>query len=245
MSMGESGGSLESFVETISGTLVSFKMIRVPDGEITLGGMTYPVKSLAIGETEVTWDLYDIWAYRLDQTQDEINADLDATSRPTKPYGAADKGFGHQGFPALGISYHSCQEFAIWLAAKTGRNYRLPSEFEWEYAARAGATEEPSDLAECAWYWDNADDATQRVKSKRANDWGLYDMLGNVAEWAWDDDGRILICGGSFKDKAPNVAYSARERPTPAWNQRDPQLPKSRWWFSDGDFIGFRLACEL
>jgi len=148
------------------------------------------------------------------------------------------KGFGHSGYAALGISYHSCQEFCMWLAAKTGKAYRMPAEHEWEYAARAGATEAaPENLAEFAWFWDNADDVAQKVKTKKANAWGFHDMLGNISEWAWDDDGRILICGGSFKDKAQNIGYSARERPTPAWNQRDPQLPKSRWWFSDGDFI--------
>ncbi|MFI5385246.1 MAG: formylglycine-generating enzyme family protein [Fimbriimonadales bacterium] len=237
--------SLDSFVETVPGTLVSFKMVRIPDGEITINGQTYEIKNLAVGETEVTWDLYDIWAHRLDQTQEEILADPDATSRPTKPYGAADKGFGHSGFAALGISYHSCQEFCFWLEATTGKNFRMPFEYEWEYAARAGATEAPAILDEVAWYWDNSFDAAQRTKTKKPNEWGLYDMLGNIAEWACDEEGRIMVCGGSFKDKAPNVSYSARERPTPAWNQKDPQLPKSRWWFSDGDFVGFRLVCEV
>ncbi len=81
--------------------------------------------------------------------------------------------------------------------------YRLPTEAEWEYAARAGTTEATYngdiDAANCtsvspvlepiAWYWENSSSTTHPVAEKDANPWGLYDMLGNVYEWTWDKHG--------------------------------------------------------
>jgi hypothetical protein len=74
----------------------------------------------------------------------------------------------------------------------TGRTYRLPSEAEWEYAARAGSNtaycygDEVDHLQEYAWYFDNSEDMLQPVASKKPNNWGIFDMHGSVAEWALD-----------------------------------------------------------
>jgi formylglycine-generating enzyme required for sulfatase activity len=219
-----------AYVEKIPGSLVEFTMIRVPE------------KGIWIGETEVTWNLFDIWAFRLDLSDKEVADGVDAESRPSRPYGAADWGFGRSGYPAIGMTHFAAEEFCKWLSKKTGKRYRLPTEEEWEFAARAGVSSEPSDLESVAWYWENSDDKTHPVKSKKPNAWGLYDMLGNVAEWAIDEDGKALVCGGSWKDKV--VGFKVRSRQEPKWNERDPQNPKSKWWLSDAPFVGFRVVCE-
>ena len=69
-------------------------------------------------------------------------------------------------------------------------------------------------------------------------------MLGNVGEWATDMSGKPVLCGSTIKDTADKVSPTARAYQVPAWQQTDPQLPKSRWWLSDGFFIGFRIVRE-
>src|SRR5439155_730769 len=80
-----------------------------------------------IGKTEVTWDEYDIWAFRLDLTPRERSSGVDATARPSRPYGAPDRGFGHHGYPALAMTYFAAQTYCAWLSVKTGKKYRLPT----------------------------------------------------------------------------------------------------------------------
>ena len=199
-----------------------------------------------IGKTEVTWDAYDIFVFRLDLTEQQKTEGVDATSRPSKPYGAPDRGFGHQGYPALGVTFYAAEQFCQWLSAKTGKKYRLPTEAEWEYACRAGAAseEKPESLDRTAWYWENADDKTHPVGTKAPNAWGLYDMLGNVAEWCRGADGTPVVRGGSYNDRAAKVGVTARALQTPAWNATDPQNPKSKWWLANAPFVGFRVLRE-
>ena len=116
--------------------------------------------------------------------------------------------------------------------------FRLPTEAEWEYAARAGTTG-PSygDLSAVAWYSDNSGDTTHRVGQKRANAWGLYDMLGNVWEWCHDWGGDYpggsvtdpsgpdagssrVIRGGSWYSNARNVRAAYRNGNTPGNRNR-------------------------
>jgi formylglycine-generating enzyme required for sulfatase activity len=245
--------ALSPYVETIPGTAVKFEMIPLPVGNATLidpnhagGKISVEIKPLWMGKTEVTWDEYDLYAFRLDLTNDPKLGALDAIARPTKPYGAPDRGFGHHGFPALSMTFHAAQEYCRWLSAKTGKKYRLPTAAEWEYACQAGAAEKFSRdrLDQHAWYWDNAEDKTHAVAMKQPNKWGLYDMLGNAAEWVSGNDGSPVVAGGSFKDKANQLHCGARAKQTPSWNMTDPQMPKSKWWLSDATFVGFRVVCE-
>lgn len=234
----------EAFVEKIPGHLAEFRMIRIPEGEITVRGQTVKIRPFWIGETEVTWDVYDIYAFRLDLTPEQQAQGVDAESRPSKPYGAPDRGFGHKGYAALGMTASAAQQFCNWLSKKTGKKYRLPTEAEWEYAARAGAVEDPKNLKDVAWYWENADDVAHPVGKKNPNAWGLYDVLGNVMEWTIGLDGQPVTCGGSYMDRPPKVGFSARQPYLPKWQEADAHVPKSKWWLSDGPFVGMRVVCE-
>jgi formylglycine-generating enzyme required for sulfatase activity len=95
--------------------------------------------------------------------------------------------------PVETVSWNEVQEFIRKLNAKEGgEKYRLPTEAEWEYAARAGTTtaysfgDEENQLGEYAWYDGNSGGKTHPVGRLKANDWGLHDMYGNVWEWAQD-----------------------------------------------------------
>ena len=236
------------FVQEIPGTLVTFEMKAVPG--VKAAGENQAIKPFWIGKTEVTWDEYDVYAFRLDLSQEEQAAGVEAKSRPSKPYGAPDRGFGHHNFAALAMTFHSAQGYCDWLSQKTGKKYRLPTEAEWEYAARAGA-DAPATTAlnEVAWYWDNAEDKAHEVASKKANALGIHDMLGNVWEWCLASDSTPensfgVVRGGGYLSKAPDVSVAARQTQQPKWNQTDPQNPKSLWWLSDAPFVGFRVVCE-
>jgi formylglycine-generating enzyme required for sulfatase activity len=231
----------EPFEQEIPGFLAKFRMIPLPDGEVESRGKKYSVKGLYMSETELTWDVYDIWAFRMDLSDADQAAGVDAKARPSKPYGAPDRGFGHAGYPSLGQASNAANLFCEWLSKKTGRKYRLPTEWEWEYAAKPGADQKLDDVA---WYWENADDKTMPVKTKKPNPWGLYDIFGNAAEWVKTADGTYVIRGGSYRDKTENVGFAARAEYSIKWQEADPQNPKSKWWLSNGPHVGMRLVCE-
>jgi formylglycine-generating enzyme required for sulfatase activity len=242
------------FVEEIPGTTVKFELVYVPEGEFefadpTKGGekRKVKVKGFWIGRTEVTWDEYDVYLYKLDVEDEE--EETDAYSRPSRPYGAPDRGWGHHGYPVIGITFHAAEQYCKWLSYKTKRKYRLPTEIEWEYACRANVWDaapfkDKSLLDKFAWFADNSSAKTQPVAKKQPNPWGIYDMLGNVAEWCVGVDGKPVVRGGSFKDPAEKVHPGARELPSPDWQASDPQVPKSKWWLTDAPFVGFRVVCE-
>ena len=96
--------------------------------------------------------------------------------------------------PVERVSWDDAQQYIRRLNRREsgrGKRYRLPTEAEWEYAARAGTTgSRYGELIEVAWYWGNSDRRPHRVGTKRANEWGLHDMLGNVWEWTADWYGR-------------------------------------------------------
>ncbi|MCW5937201.1 MAG: SUMF1/EgtB/PvdO family nonheme iron enzyme [Fimbriimonadaceae bacterium] len=231
----------EPFVQEIPGSLVKFTMRPVPGGEIQIDGKTHKVGDLWVAETETTWDAYDIFAFRLDLTQEQQAAGVDAKTRPSKPYGAVDRGYGHKGYPAMSMTHHAAKLYCEWLTKKTGKPYRLPSEAEWRIAA--GHLPDAT-LDHFAWFWDNADDKTHPVGKLAPNAFGLHDMLGNVSEWCEGVDGQPVAMGGSWAEKAEHVTESARAKQTPAWNMRDPQNPKSLWWLSDAPFVGFRVVLD-
>jgi len=235
----EKPASPKAYTETIPETTVSFNMVAIPAGEITIKGKSVKIKPLWVGKTEITWDEYDVYLLRLDEGISDKN---DAISRPSRPYGAPDHGWGHNAFPVLHIAYPAAQQYCNWLSLKTKKTYRVPTEAEWEYACRAGTKEiDKKKLKEYAVF---GVEQTQMVGKKKPNAWGLYDMLGNVAEWVTGADDAGVLAGGAYKDKAEDVGPSARAEFSADWQMRDPQTPKSKWWLSDCPFAGFRIVRE-
>lgn len=202
------------------------------------------------------------------------NAASDAVSRPTKPYVEMSFGMGKEGFPAISMTQHAANKYCEWLSAKTGHFYRLPTEAEWEYACRAGTTtayyfgDDPKLLPEYAWFADNSDGKYQKVGRKKPNPWGLYDMSGNVMEWCLDQynpkaydlwlgttahDPWIkatksyphVARGGSWYDEPKMLRSGARVGSDKSWKIQDPQLPKSIWYLTDAQFLGFRVVRPL
>jgi len=228
-----------AFVETIPRTSVSIEMRPVGDG-------------LWVSAREITWNAYDVFVFELDRPFGEAADDdaADAVLRPSKPYGLADYGFGRDGYPVISVSHQGAAAFCAWLSGVTGERYRLPTEAEWDaLAAREGpawlASERRRALREHAQLAPAARQRTHPVGSLPADALGLHDLFGNVAEWCTAADGSPVLKGGSFQTDVDAFALDWRALPTPAWNQRDPQIPKSPWWLSDAPFAGFRVVCEL
>ena len=233
----------KAYSETIAGTLVTFEMVPVPAGTVTIGGKTVPVGPFYIGRREATWDIYDVFALGLDAPP--ASTGVDATARPSRPYGAPDYGWGHAGFPVISVTRGAAEAFCAWLSAKTGKRYRLPTEAEWLHVASlaTGGTERgPQRRNDIAWHRGNSDGRTHAAGGKAADSFGLFDLFGNAAEWVTTADGTPVLRGGSFRDSAETVGPGMRSVQDDSWNERDPQLPGSRWWLSDAPFAGFRIV---
>ena len=170
-------------VETITVNGVSFNMIKVQGGTFTMGATaeqgsdadsdekpTHQVtlSDYYIGETEVTQELWKA------------------------VMGSNPSCFSGTNLPMENVSWDDCQTFVTRLNQLTGKNFRLPTEAEWEYAARGGQKSRgykyagSNTLRDVAWYTGNSGSKTHPVKQKQANELGLYDMSGNVSEWCQD-----------------------------------------------------------
>ena len=174
----------------------------------------------------------------------KVPTDPDAITRPTPPY--ADETFGHgrEGHPVLCITHHAAMQYCRWLSIKTGKAYRLPTEAEWEYAARAGTKtayffgDDPAKLGDYAWYDGNSEDIAHKVGKKKPNPWGLHDMYGNVAEWCLDH----------YKTDA--YATFSLDKPTlqPVMmptEYRFSHVARGGSWADEADHVPQRLAARL
>ena len=277
-----------------------------PDGEANRGEDEGPrleveVEAFWMGKCEVTWDTYNVFRReysiqldrRLSQDAASVSQWADAVSIPT-PLWEQDsapilEGLGEEGgYPCADISQYAAMQFTKWLSRRTGHFYRLPTEAEWEYAARAGTHtafffgDEPAALGDHAWTFDNSayDDPDKgypgvgagyrKVGTKKANPWGLHDIYGNVSEWvldaydasaygrfagkrvSWQDavvwPEKIFPCvvrGGNWESDPAGCRSAARLASNRKWQRRDPQIPKSLWWYTDAFHVGFRVIRPL
>ena len=194
-----------SFQDSLKNGSSGPEMVVIPAGTFRMGSMEsmeqpvheVNIKQFAMGKYEVTFAEYDQFA--------------EATSR-NKPY---DQDWGRGNLPVINVSWYDATAYAEWLSEQTGKQYRLPSESEWEYAARAGTEtnywwgneigQNQANCSSCGSQWDSKQ--TAPVGSFQANPYGLYDTLGNVSEWiadSWHDnyigapnDGRVWVEGAN------------------------------------------------
>ncbi len=279
---------LEMVTDTIPGTDVHFSMVRVPGGTFLIGTpegeegrdddegpqREVTVSSFYIGVYEVTYDEFVLFSSRDRDSPARApgtDFDPDLVARPSPPYEDPAHGMGTNGYPAVGMTQWSALQYARWLSEKTGKFYRLPTEAEWEYACRAGTSsgfsfgESSDSLDTYAWHYGNSDETYQRVGRMMANQWGIFDMHGNVAEWTLDEYSTSFyegltdslandpwqlptrlhprtVRGGAYDDNPDALRCGARLRSDLDWKRRDPQIPRSMWWNTDSPFVGFRIV---
>jgi formylglycine-generating enzyme required for sulfatase activity len=227
------------YTVTIPGTDVSFEMIPVPGGTFQLGSpesesdrtedegpqLTVTVDPMWVAKTEVTWaqykqfmQLYGVFKEFESQSKRLVTDDnrVDAITAPTELY---DPTFTYEhgedpAQPAVTMTQYAAQQFTKWLSRITGQQFRLPTEAEWEYAARAGSAtaygfgDSVDDLGDHAWYFDNAELTAPMVAMKKPNDFGLHDMHGSVAELTinqYTEDGYASFQGSATPLNALDV----------------------------------------
>ena len=259
--------------QTITVNGVSFKMIKVEGGTFKMGaqstdpnGENYdseawedeqPVHNVTlddyyIGETEVTQELWEA----------VMGTTIEQQRQKAEEYLGFDWGLHGQGatYPMYYISWEQCQEFIAKLNQLTGKRFRLPTEAEWEYAARGGNKIRgykyagSNTIGEVAWYDANAYDVgagspaygTHPVGTKSPNELGLYDMSGNVWEWCSDWYGEYS--SSSQTNPTRPTSGSFRVIRGGSWDNsaqycrvadRNGSTPDFRYYF-----LGFRLVCS-
>ena len=270
-----------AYTEEFQGTGISLELREIPAGTFHMGSpqdefgrspdegpqRQVEVASFWMSSTEVTWGLYNLFLQQTNFGQpkgEEVDLEVDGISGATVPYVDMSLGMGSADEQPVGnVTWLAATRFTQWLSAVTGNFYRLPTEAEWEYAARAGSDkaysfgDNPEDLDRYGWYEGNSQSTYHPVGQKEPNAFGLYDMHGNVAELTlnqYDEKGYVdgllpvtkeypvSIRGGSFRDSAQGLRSAARQGSQSTWKQRDPQFPKSKWWFTDAPFVGFRVV---
>jgi len=307
-----------NFTEKIPGSTISFNMVAISGGKFKIGSPENepyrrpdegPVKEVEISpffmaEVEVSWDEFLVFYSqtggegRTSDTKSAVTAEakganvsgeVDAISGPTPPYGQPDQNWGLGNRPAITMRYATAETYCKWLSQKTGKKYRLPTEAEWEYAARGGSQNpyffegdpkkyskdrfwnklfgaDTTNIARYVIYSGNSLAKTHLPSEVKPNPFGLKNMLGNVGEFCsdWyspdaysnltdgvrDPKGPVagtekVVRGGSFKSEPAEVRCATRDyTQDEAWMRTDPQIPKSIWWYSDCNMVGFRVVCE-
>ncbi len=222
---------------------IESQMVVIPAGTFQMGTengrFVEPrrviIRTFLLAAHDVTFDEYDTYA--------------GATGR-TRPN---DSGWGRGKRPVVNVSWEDAQAFIVWLNQQSGKHFRLPSEAEWEYAARAGTT--------TRYYWGDQFDSSRANNNKTSttlvglfppNNWGLFDMSGNVYQWTQDcwnvvdfwtgryknapSDGAAwttgeciyrVIRGGSWTDDPWGLRVSSREHDAIS---------------TRANFLGFRIA---
>ena len=217
----------ETFRDKLKDGSLGPEMVQLPAGKFQMGSNdgdsdekpvhTVSVKSFGLGRYEVAFEEYDKFC--------------EATGRD-KPKG---KGWGRGRRPVINVSWDDAKAYVKWLSEQTGKDYRLPTEAQWEYACRAGSVgkysfgDDVNQLGNYGWYDENSGNKTHPVGEKQVNAFGLYDMHGNMWEWledvwhenytgapsdgsAWisGDNNSHLLRGGSWYSKSDSLRCAER-----------------------------------
>lgn len=194
-------------------------------------------RSFAVSKTEVTFDEWD--------------SCVRVKVCPPTP----DSGWGRGNRPVINVSWEDARQYAAWLTRLTGRTYRLLTEAEWEYSARAGSTgrwsfgDDVAMLEEHAWFEDNSDAMTQPVAGKKPNAFGLHDMHGNVAEWVQDCYAESYQGAPTDGSAVQGQGDCSRVLRGGTWEEEPSELRVARRYdsqfgFRDSD-LGFRVARSI
>ena len=222
------------------------QMMHLPGGDYTMGSPEEEPGRFAYEgpQREVTISPFAIAMHEI--TFDQWAACVEDGG--CRGYEPSDAGYGRASRPAIYISWRDAKSYVEWLSRRTGRSYRLPTEAEWEYAARAGAGD--------AYWWGPRFERKMvpaggpaEVGSYEANAFGLFDMLGNASEWVEDcyvnnysaaptdgspvtngDCGRRVVRGGSFQSDANDMRVANRRRISIETRDR---------------ILGFRVAADI
>ncbi|MDR1848379.1 MAG: formylglycine-generating enzyme family protein [Bacteroidales bacterium] len=226
---------------TVNG--VSFKMVAVEAGSFTMG----------TDDTSYFYYQYCSPAHQVTLTNDYWIGETEVTQELWQAVmGSNPSYFQGTNLPVETVSWNEVQVFIQKLNQMTGKTFRLPTEAEWEFAARGGNQSHnylysgSNDIYAVAWYIDNSNQTTHPVKRKAANELGLYDMTGNV--WEWVNDWWSYYTSNSQTNPQGPTTGSSRVFRGGSWGNYSFYCRVDyRYFITHGSRysnIGFRLACS-
>jgi len=232
-------GYSDDFTQEVKG--MKIEMVRIPGGTFLMGSTSSNAKSDEMTVHSVTLSSFYIGKYEVTQAQWAV-----VMGDNPSHFQLGDN------YPVEKVSWLDCQEFIQKLNELTGKRYRLPTEAEWEYAARGGTSGDRYGdinlIINIAWYGINSGKSTHPVGQKQPNAYGLYDMLGNVLEWCQDwyyhssytEEPMINPTGPSTGDSRVFRGGS--------WRSIDSNVRAPNRFYSPPTFhmyyLGFRLAMD-
>ncbi|MDX1930862.1 MAG: SUMF1/EgtB/PvdO family nonheme iron enzyme [Pirellulaceae bacterium] len=278
-------GWMVPYTQVIPGCDAAFEMVPIPAGEIELKivgsnkRVTVAVEPLWVGKYEVTWAEYQQY---MDECKNfrkiakpNLLADATFVTAPTALYSPNEvyEFSPTKEHPACAMTQFAARQYTKWLSLQLKERYRLPTAAEWMYACSAGDLLQTINAKELAKFavCESDQAGANTVGTRKANAWGLHDMLGNMSEWVIDGQGdgskirspgkqsvfdaiewtstryghRAL--GGNWRSRFDECSVHAKEVCSIDWWELDPMLPISPWWMAGGPWvtIGFRIVRPL
>ena len=278
-------GWMVPYTQTIPGCDAAFEMVPIPAGEIELKivgtkeRVTVAVEPLWVGKYEVTWAEYEQYMAECKNfrkiDKPKLLADATFVTAPTALYSPESvyEFSPTKEHPACTMTQFAARQYTKWLSLQLKERYRLPTEAEWMYACSAGDLSQKIEATELVKFAVCESDQTgaNAVGTRKANAWGLHDMLGNMSEWVIDGqgDGSQIrspgkqsvfdaiewsstryghsAMGGNWRSRFDDCSVLSKEVCSIEWWEEDPDVPLSPWWMAGGPWIsiGFRIVRPL